>query len=266
GIQIDLQSDLPDVPPIAGNAAELREVLTNLIFNAVDAMPDGGVIRVVTSHVGNEVTIAVSDTGIGMTETERARCLEPFFTTKGEHGTGLGLAVVYGIIQRHGGAIEIQSQKGCGTTFLIRIPITAVEAATGPQSCPAVDRALRILVVDDQEIIAELVAEYLKADGHFTATAVDSSEALAVFSHGVFDLVITDQSMPGMNGMQLAAAIKQISPEVPVILLSGFGEEMLDLASNANCVDLLLGKPVCAADLRRALFQVTSAAEVHAAA
>src|SRR5678815_5043826 len=107
---MEMVTESGDVPSIAGNAAELREVLTNLIFNAVDAMPDGGRVAVATSIVGEYVRIAVRDTGIGMTESERERCLEPFFTTKGEHGTGLGLAVVYGIVQRHGGRIEIESK------------------------------------------------------------------------------------------------------------------------------------------------------------
>ncbi len=266
GVQIEIRSQLAEVPAVAGNAVELREVMTNLIFNAVDAMPDGGSITVITKHDEAGVVISVTDSGVGMTETERARCLEPFFTTKGERGTGLGLSVVYGIIQRHGGVIDIRSEKYRGTTFSICLPSTTLKASNRQQPEQSLDRALRILVVDDQEIICELLAEYLKSDGHHVATAVDSCEALAIFAQEGFDLVITDQSMPGMNGLQLTAALKELTIGTPVILLTGFGEDTLALEENRNGVDLVLGKPVTAADLRRAVFRVLSNVEVQSAA
>ena len=255
GVQIEVVSELSAIPPIAGNAAELREVLTNLVFNAVDAMPKGGTITLTTRTDGDGAIVAIHDTGIGMTPEERERCLEPFFTTKGEHGTGLGLAVVYGIVQRHKGTIEITSEKNVGTTFSIHFSATtAVEAAPVPEIA-RLDRTLRVLVVDDQEVICELIAEYLHGDGHTTAMAYRGDDALELFRTQGFDLVITDQSMPAMNGAQLAGAIKQIAPEVPVILLTGFGDEMLALGGNPAEVDLVLGKPICHADLRQAIFQ-----------
>ena len=251
GVQIRMATDLAAIPPIAGSAADLREVLTNFIFNAVDAMPQGGTIEVSTREQGDRVCVAVSDTGTGMTEEERQRCLEPFFTTKGEHGTGLGLSVVYGIVQRHGGTIEIVSKKGRGTTFSIAFPATSLSQAPLAEVETKVDYALRILVVDDQEIICELIAEYLRADGHEPISACNGSEALERFRGGTFDLVVTDQSMPEMNGVQLAAAIKELAPNTPVILLTGFGDEMEAAGSLPAGVDLLLGKPISAADLRR---------------
>ncbi len=254
GVQIEVISELAEVPPVAGNGAELREVLTNLIFNAVDAMPEGGAITVRTAIDGANVIVSVSDTGIGMTEAEIARCLEPFFTTKGEGGTGLGLAVVYGIIQRHEGTIEIRSQKHVGTTFEIRIPSTTTLAPARPPEIRRVERNLSILVVDDQEIICELISEYLKADGHQAVAAVEGSEALALIDRERFDLVITDQSMPGMNGVQLAKAVKDRAPDTKVILLTGFGDEMTGRGERPPEIDLVLGKPVSAADLRRGVF------------
>jgi signal transduction histidine kinase len=255
GVQIEVISHLVDVPRVAGNAAELREVLTNLVFNAVDAMPKGGTIILTTSREGDGVTVTVQDTGIGMTPEERERCLEPFFTTKGEHGTGLGLAVVYGIVQRHKGTIEITSEKHVGTIFTIHFPATTVEDTIAAPQVGQLDRNLRVLVVDDQEVICELIAEYLHADGHTTSSAHRGDEALDQFRTGAFDLVITDQSMPGMNGAQLAGAIKQIAPDTPVILLTGFGDEMLAMGGNPSTVDIILGKPTSHADLRHAVFR-----------
>ena len=254
GVQIDVVTELAEVPPIAGNGAELREVLTNLIFNAVDAMPDGGVITVRTFNDEAGVTVSVSDTGIGMTDAEIGRCLEPFFTTKGECGTGLGLAVVYGIIQRHEGTIEISSEKGVGSTFAIRLPSAVVAPSSRPAPIRRVEKDLRILVVDDQEIICELICEYLKADGHEAHSAVEGGEALELLDREKFDLVITDQSMPGMNGVQLAKLIKERSPATKVILLTGFGEEMSGRGECPPEIDLVLGKPVSAADLRQGVF------------
>ncbi len=255
GVQIDVQTTLQDIPLVAANAAELREVLTNLIFNAVDAMGGGGLITIATTTMGDGVALTVSDTGSGMTEAERERCLEPFFTTKGESGTGLGLAVVYGIVQRHGGTIEISSEKGVGTTFAIHLPATRAEKAAVEAAPDQFGEPLRVLVVDDQEIICELIADLLSADGHTTATARHGHEALEKFGATPFDLVITDQSMPMMNGVQLGCAIKALSGDTSVILLTGFGEEMLADGRCPHGIDLVLSKPVSQHDLRHAVFQ-----------
>ena len=261
GVQIDVQTELRETPLVAANAAELREVLTNLIFNAVDAMPAGGLVTIGTTPLADGVALTVTDTGIGMTDSERERCLEPFFTTKGEGGTGLGLAVVYGIIQRHGGTIEIASQKGAGTTFAIHLPATTAGIGAAAPVVERLDRTLRVLIVDDQDIICELLAEHLASDGHTTASAAHGHEALELFRTGHFDLVITDQSMPMMNGIQLGCAIKALSPATPVVLLTGFGDEMLALGGCPPGVDLVLGKPVSQADLRRAIFQAMEKTE-----
>jgi signal transduction histidine kinase len=262
GVQIEVITALSEISPIAGNTAEIREVLTNLIFNAVDAMPSGGTITVSTREVSDGVAISVTDTGVGMTERERERCLEPFFTTKGDHGTGLGLSVVYGIIQRHGGRIEIASQKGVGTTFAIHFSATTMQPAEPAPELEQINRCLRVLVVDDQEVICELIAEQLQGDGHTTATACRGDEGLALFRSDSFDLVITDQSMPGMNGAQLAASIKLFAPNTPVILLTGFGDEMQAAHSRPAGVDLVLSKPVSHANLSHAIFQAVNQKEL----
>ena len=258
GIHIDVVTDLTATALVSANAAELREVLTNLIFNAVDAMPRGGLVTIGTAESAAGVLLSVTDTGTGMTESERARCLEPFFTTKGEGGTGLGLAVVYGIIQRHGGTIEIASEKGVGTTFAIHLPSTDEQKIIHTVPVQRLDCALRILVVDDQDIICELLTELLTGDGHTVHSAADGPAALGIFRREPFDLVITDQSMPHMNGLQLGHAIKELSPETPVVLLTGFGDEMLALGACPPGIDLILGKPVSQSDLRRAVAQAVA--------
>ena len=266
GVQIDVVTELNATATIAGNAAELREVLTNLIFNAVDAMPHGGLITVSTNVIEGSATVAVRDSGTGMSDDDRARCLEPFFTTKGDRGTGLGLSVVYGIIQRHGGTIDITSEIGRGTTFTIALPVgNAVEELDVVEPETGVARPLRILVADDQEVICELIAEYLRADGHMVDVAADGNEALDKFDPSRFDLVVTDQSMPGMSGEQLARAVNQAAPGTPVILLTGFGDEMQARGTLPEGICLIVGKPVSAADLRRAVLVASGAEETPTA-
>ena len=264
GVQIDVETTLDDVGLVAANASEIREVLTNLIFNAVDALPTGGKIIVGTASTLEGVSLTVTDTGIGMTESERVQCLEPFFTTKGEKGTGLGLSVVYGIVHRHGGKIGIFSKKGVGTTFKIDFPITEGAEFVEAVALDHISDPLHVLIVDDQEIICELIAEHLSADGHFTTITANGHQALQAFADGHFDLVITDQSMPLMSGVQLATAIKKISPQTPVVLLTGFGDEMIAHGNRPVGIDLVLSKPVSLTELRDAVFQSTRKPELLA--
>jgi signal transduction histidine kinase len=154
GRTIAFHTQLGVVPRIAGDAGELRDLLTNLIFNAVDALPQGGAITIHTSSLGETVSLRISDTGTDMTEEVRLRCLEPFFTTKGEGSTGLGLSMVFGIVQRPLGTIEIESQVGEGTDFILRLPALAVEIVTPPDELLPSNSQLRVLVVDDQPLLA----------------------------------------------------------------------------------------------------------------
>jgi signal transduction histidine kinase len=253
---VQVRTALQEVPKVLGSGPELREVFTNLIFNAVDAMPQGGSITIGTKVDGDCVRVDIVDTGIGMTAEEKARCLEPFFTTKGAKGTGLGLSQAYGIIHRHGGRIEIESEKGRGTTFSVLLPKT--DSVSCGETVPSVAeegtiRNLRVLVVDDQDIICELISEHLRTDGHSPLVALDGQQALEMFGAGGVDLVITDQSMPGLTGKELALAVKERSPNVPVILLTGFGDDMLANGQLPPGIRSVLSKPVSQSDLRRAI-------------
>lgn len=254
-LHVDVVIKTEEISPIAGDPSELREALTNLIFNAVDAMPEGGTITLRTRAQEGRVTLEIADTGTGMTEEVRRHCLEPFYSTKGELGTGMGLAMVYGIVQRHGGTLDIQSAVGRGTTFIISLPIHDAYEPKKESAPSAVSRPLNILVADDQPVLCELVDEYLRRDFHTVSTARDGQEAFDRFQKGNFDLVITDQAMPSMTGSQLAAAIKDVSPRTPIILLTGFGESPQEDAAR-NSIDEVLSKPVSSIDLRQALVRV----------
>ncbi len=256
GVTLEVITELEQTAPIQGNPAELREMLTNLIFNAVDAMPEGGRITLRTREIGDRVELSVSDNGVGMSEEVKRRCLEPFFTTKGERGSGLGLAMVYGIIERHHGTVAIESEAGSGTTFRFQLPLDASGSVAPHVEAPTTTRPQRILVVDDQPELCDILRECLLRDWHTVETAGNGREALAKMDDHDFDLVITDQAMANMNGEQLAAAVKARTSETRVILLTGF-HTVTDDEAKPLAVDLILSKPATIADLRRAIHKVT---------
>jgi signal transduction histidine kinase len=253
---IDLVSNLTQTPAIAGNEAQLRDMLINLIFNAVDAMPSGGSLSLNTRHEGGQVVLQVDDTGTGMTEEVRRRCLEPWFTTKGDQGTGLGLAMVYGIVQRHGGVIDIKSKVGKGTNFTISLPALSATAAplVEPDAWSKL-QPLSVLVVDDDPQVREVLVDYLAMDGHKAEAAAGGREGLEMFLGGQFDLAVVDLAIPELNGAQLATIFKQLTPPIRIISLTGFG----DMLDNAGGADLVLGKPVTLEELRQAVVRVVLA-------
>jgi CheY-like chemotaxis protein len=193
-----------------------------------------------------------------MTEDVRRKCLEPFFSTKGNEGTGLGLAMVFGIIDRHDGKIEIQSELGSGTTLIIRLPIqTEKKTEVGqPDSEIVVSRSLHVLIVDDEEHVLDILSEFLTMDGHTVESANNGREGLEKFHTGRFDLVVTDRAMPEMSGDQLAATIKRMAPDKPIIMLTGFGDMMKASEENPPGVDYILSKPTKIAEFRKAIWTV----------
>jgi PAS domain S-box-containing protein len=268
GRVICVDTDLaPDLPAILGSQSEISNALTNLILNAVDAMPEGGRITVRTRAVaGDKVQLDVTDTGVGMNEATRNRCVELFFTTKGVRGTGLGLAMVYGSVERHGGELQIESRLGEGTNIRLTFPAAPAPAPTGitAPAHPPAQRPLRILLIDDDPIILKSLRDILEQCGHFIGLADGGQRGIDAFraacdGHEPFEVVITDLGMPHVDGRSVAAAVKSLEPKTRVILLTGWGHRMLAENDAPANVDRVMGKPPKLAILRGALAELTLA-------
>jgi PAS domain S-box-containing protein len=255
-VSVEVEAGLPS---ILGDEAELREMLTNLIFNAVDAMPRGGSIalRARTEHDG--VCLEVADSGLGMSDEVRRHCLDPFFSTKGQHGSGLGLSLVHAIVERHRAALTIESRPGAGTTMRVRFPTADAAAAASPgRVAEELPRRLRVLVVEDEPVVRRVISEQLLVEGHTVETATNGVEGLEKFMAGWFDLVITDRAMPEMGGDQLAATIARVAPDKPIIMLTGFGDLMDAKGERPPGVRVLVSKPVTGDRLKQAVADATS--------
>jgi signal transduction histidine kinase/CHASE3 domain sensor protein/ActR/RegA family two-component response regulator len=277
GVDIELTTELAaDLPAVTGAESELREALTNLVLNAVDAMPEGGTLTLRTRVAEDDpslpakmrgparVCVEVCDTGIGMDEDTRRRCLEPFFTTKGERGTGLGLAMVYGAAQRHGAELEIDSAVGNGST--VRLAFAARAAApveSQPDASPATPTTLRILVVDDDPVLLKSLRDTLEGDGHTLTVSRGGQAGIDDFCAAhragrAYDIVITDLGMPRVDGRKVANAVKALAPAVPVILLTGWGQRLVADGEILPDVDRVLAKPPNPQELASALAELMS--------
>jgi signal transduction histidine kinase/ActR/RegA family two-component response regulator len=284
GVVIALRLETaPDSPEVMGAEGEFRDALTNLIFNAVDAMPEGGTLTLRTRRMAgpaatdelpmlSHVCIEVSDTGIGMDEETRRRCLEPFFTTKGERGTGLGLPMVYGMVQRHSAELELESEPGRGTTFRLVFPAYTAEyiPAERTHTLP-VARRLRILLVDDDPMLIKSLQDVLESDGHLITATHGGQAGIDTFSAAAksgprFDLVITDLGMPYVDGRKVAAEIKAVSARTPVIMLTGWGHRLMAENDIPPHVDRVLSKPPRLRELRVALVELTASSAPATAA
>ncbi len=243
GVTIEVATDYGKISPVMGNISELREVLTNMIFNAIEAMPEGGKLTFKTEEASGWVCLSVSDTGIGMSGDVKARIFDPFFTTKGVKGTGLGMSVSYGIIRGHNGEINVESHPGQGTTMLIKLPIPAkLRPAPQPKLIPSA-RPGRILVIDDDGMVRELLSDILQAAGHTVVKAAGGREGIRLFRQDAFDLVLTDLGMPDCSGWEVATAVKGIAPRTPVALVTGWGLTLDRRKMKESGVDLVLNKP-----------------------
>lgn len=263
GNSYQIETNLQPIPAILGEPSGLREVLINIVHNALNAMPHGGKLTLSTrTRSDEEVEIEIADTGSGMTPEVMSRIFDPFFTTRGVEGTGLGLAVSWTIIQRHGGSIHVESEPDQGTRFFIRLPISLNDAPppvfSTPLPLPAVVAGIPVLVVDDEPIVSGVLSSILGRHGYRVTTANSATEALEKLNgpDADFRIVMTDHGMPGMNGLQLIAAIKRTHPDLPVLLLTGWGETVLENNVVEAMPDAVLGKPINQSDLLEALSKI----------
>lgn len=280
GVSINVQPELEaDLPQLVCDASELREALINLIFNSLDAMPNGGTIQVITRSVTaaaprqegeKALQIEVRDDGTGMDEKTRRRCLEPFFSTKIQRGgSGLGLAMVYGVMQRHEGSIDIESAPGKGTSVRLTFPFRDAGPAPADASpSGAAERSLKILCIDDEQQVLSVLQACLSPLGHQITTAASGQKGLELFRAArtkkqPFEAVITDLGMPDFDGRQVAKAVKAESPATPVIMLTGWGAAIREDGEKMPEVDLVLEKPPSVKLLNESLMQVTLANGGH---
>jgi signal transduction histidine kinase/ActR/RegA family two-component response regulator len=267
-IRVETRVD-PEVPTVHSEEMELREALTNLVLNSVEAMPNGGTITISASITERaqkrQLVLQVADTGVGMSEYVQKRCLEPFFSTKDlRGGSGLGLAMVYGVMERHKGTIEIDSQEGHGTRVRLCFSLTESKRTTVPALPLATHcQPLRILCIDDEPVLREMLEQVLLSNGHQVAVASDGQEGIDAFKreqngHDPFDVVITDLGMPGMDGLDVARRVRAFSPRTPIILLTGWGTLLGEDAAEAATFDAILSKPARVPELMSALAKATS--------
>jgi len=253
---LDLRLNLRPVPVIHGRPAALTEVMTNLILNAIDAMPEGGTLSIATrEEPPGTVVITVTDTGVGMSEAVRRRAFEPFFSTKGEAGSGLGLAMAFSIVKRHRGEIRVESEPGRGATFTLMFPVAGDRVdARPPEASPGPRRQARVLLVDDDGQVLGTLAEMLRALGHAVTAVASGPAALAAYAPGRFDAVITNVGMAGMNGWEVAERLRAVDREVPLFFITGWGLREEDHARLAALgVRLCLFKPVRPEDIDAAI-------------
>jgi signal transduction histidine kinase/CheY-like chemotaxis protein len=251
GRPIEMVCDYGSIPQMMGDPSGLREVFTNLIINAVDAMPKGGVIRISTHVEEDLVIIEVKDSGIGMSIEVQKRTFDPFFTTKGTRGSGLGLSICYGIIARHKGEIKLESRIGKGTTFKIHLPLNLPGEA--PKTLPEVEDtmiAARILVVDDDEMMRSVLTDILIQSGCHVDEVGLGREGIELFSRDQYDMVLTDLGLEDMSGWEVAQNIKARSPSTPIALITGWGMQLGEDETRSRGVDFVVSKPFRLEELR----------------
>jgi CheY-like chemotaxis protein len=279
GLDYRIEAKLEAVPRVLGNAAELREAVTNLLFNALDALPQGGTVTITLRHVQGArdaaqvagrsvdrdewgescrpepegvVLLTITDTGVGIPDSIKARIFDPFFTTKGARGTGLGLSMVHGIVHRHHGEIQVASEEGHETTVTVSLPIAVEvpETVTPEQATlPSGPTGARILIIDDDPLAGETLSALLQTLGHEAVVAAGGEEGIRLLEADRFDLLLTDLGMPGMSGWDVAQAAKERLPRLPVVLVTGWGDQIDPARLAVTGVDMMLTKPYTLPDL-----------------
>ena len=238
--------DMKNVSSILCNPTELREVFINIIINALDAMPEGGSISFSTKSDENTVFVIVSDTGKGMSEEVKKKIFDPFFTTRRPLGTGLGMSVSYGVIKRHDGKIEVESELGKGSSFTLEFPIAkqAVSSISIPEPEQKTnEKNLHILVVDDEDDICDMLGKFLSSGGHKVKTLDNGADAIELINSDHFDLVLCDLAMPKVSGYDVIKAINGLEKKSKIGVITGWGEKIKPIEEESIKFDFILKKP-----------------------
>ena len=280
GVMIDVRQQPAQTPDVLGESSQLRELVTLLLLNAVSAIPRRGSITVGTSERNGDVMLTIRDDGLGMSKVTRERCMDPNLGSSHSDGRSSGYGAIHGILQRHNAKLGIETDEGRGTKVIVSFPIaTSSQPAAVSMAAPALPapvlaapvlaapvlaapvlaaRGKRILIAEDDSMVREVMFVYLTEEGFDVTMAANGRLAVEEFTrgNGEFDLIITDRAMPEMNGDQVAQEIKRLNPAMPVILLTGFGELMLNDGEQPPGVDLVVAKPFTMASLKAALGSV----------
>lgn len=244
GVKYTVELEAADIPPILGDGSQLREVFVNLIINALDAMPEGGPLHVASAvDRDGEAHVRFVDEGMGIPRRIRERIFEPFFSTKGASGTGMGLAVSYGIVTRHNGRIDVESEVGRGATFTVSFPVTEEISTKAPERQHVEIGPLRVLVIDDEEVVREVLADLLDEQGHAVVQAESGAAGMVHLGDTEFDVIFTDLSMPEMDGWAVARVVRREHPKMKIVLVTGYGATIAAPKDEPNLVDAVIGKP-----------------------
>ena len=253
GVKIDMEKSLASLGPVHGNPADLREVLINMILNSIDALPKGGKISFRTWQEEENIFLSVKDNGLGMNEEVKKKIFEPFFSTKPEKGNGLGMTVAYSIILQHNGKMAVESEEGKGTTFIIKFPLSRVKEEGETQALEQPAGKVKILLIEDDEDLQGVLVDMLSGEGYEVKVACSGIEGISLLKLEKYDVIITDLGISGMTGWDFAAEAKEINPRIPVILVTGWGDQILTQEAKDLGVEVVLSKPIKRENLERAI-------------
>ena len=261
-IRLEVQKDRRRLPPLVGNESELREVFTNIIFNAVESIPKGGTIVIRTQTDRKSISVSFTDSGTGIPDEVKQKIFDPFFTTKGIKNTGLGLSLAYGIIQKHQGDIQIKSKPGEGTTVVVRLPVSKIlrkeeSKKREPDKPPVQQESANILIIEDEQDVRELLFDILSSANYAVKMTSGGAEGLDIYKREKFDIVLTDLGMPKMSGWEVAKAIKEIDSNTTVLLITGWGVEMDDEKLKKSGIDQVVTKPIKVKSLLTLVSEIT---------
>jgi CheY-like chemotaxis protein len=215
-------------------------------------MPDGGTIEVGTRVEGKTARFWVADNGAGMSADIVARIFEPFYSTKGERGTGLGLSASHGIIENHGGDISVTSEMGKGTRFEVTLPLNEEDSTANVvvTALPVnLTKAARVLIVEDEERVRTLLTDAFRFEGHHVTEATTGAEAIKRLDRDEFDLMVCDLGLPELSGLHVARWVKEFRPDMPVIIATGYAERITDEDYDKARIDEVIRKPYAMADV-----------------